>query len=375
MEIVAVETRVVSLPFTMGGPTPLFAGQVWDRMEILLVRVDTADGLVGWGEAFGHAAIPATKAALDTIVAPLVIGRDSSDIEGVTRDVLPAVHLLGRNGPFVFAFSGIEIALWDIRGKRAGKPLHALLGGAASQDLECYSSLLRYGDAALAARNTADACARGYRFIKLHEVTREAVLAAGEAGAGTNAQIMLDVNCAWSREEAAAMARSLRNDKLVWLEEPVWPPEDCAGLAETRRFGIPIAAGENTAGRFGFKSLIDADAIDIAQPSVTKIGGIGEMLAVIDLCRKSDVTVTPHSPYFGPGLIATLHVIAALAPQALVEVLWLDMEAHPFHDAVTPVGGRLKVPGAPGLGCEPDPAVLARYTRGEVTMTTAGGRS
>jgi D-galactarolactone cycloisomerase len=375
VDIVSVETRVVSLPFTMGGPHSYFAGQLWDHMEILLVRVETDDGLVGWGEAFGHAAIPSTKAALDSIVAPLVIGRDSADIEGITRDVLSAVHLLGRNGPFVFAFSGIEIALWDIRAKRAGKPLHALLGKAEKTELECYSSLLRYGTPKLAARNTAAACERGYRYIKLHEVTREAVLASREAGAWTGSRIMLDVNCAWSPAEAAAMATSLSGDGLHWLEEPVWPPEDSTGLAGTRQFGIPIAAGENTAGRFGFTSLIDAGAIDIAQPSITKIGGVGEMLAVIELCRARGVTVTPHCPYFGPGLIATLHIIAALVPEALVEVLWLDMEAHPFHDAVTPVGGRLPVPQGPGLGCEPDPAILARYTKGEPTVTRAGGRS
>jgi D-galactarolactone cycloisomerase len=374
VEIVSVETRVVSLPFTMGGPPSRFAGLIWDHLEILLVRVETADGFVGWGEAFGHAGIQATKAALDAIVAPLAIGRNSSDIEGISRDVLAAVHLLGRNGPFVFAFSGIEIALWDIRGKRAGKPLHALLGGAARTELDCYASLLRYGDTALAGQNTADACARGYRLIKLHELTREAVLAAREAGRGLDARIMLDVNCAWSPEQAARMAAALQGDGLLWLEEPVWPPEDVAGLADIRRFGIPIAAGENTAGRFGFKSLIDARAIDIAQPSVTKIGGIGEMLAIIDLCRASNVTVTPHCPYFGHGLIATLHVIAALLPDAPVEVLWLDMEAHPFHDAVTPKDGRLKVPQGPGLGCEPDADVLARYTKGAVTITTAGGR-
>ena len=243
MEIVSVETRVVSLPFTMGGPPSLFAGLIWDHLEILLVRVETADGFVGWGEAFGHAGIQATKAALDSIVAPLAIGRDSSDIEGISRDILAAVHLLGRNGPFVFAFSGIEIALWDIRGKRAGKPLHALLGGAAREELDCYASLLRYGDTALVARNTADASARGYRLVKLHEVTRDAVLAAIEAGTGVNARTMLDVNCAWSREEAARMASALLGDGLFWLEEPVWPPEDVTGLAETRRFGIPIAAG------------------------------------------------------------------------------------------------------------------------------------
>jgi D-galactarolactone cycloisomerase len=374
VQITSVETRVVSLPFSMGGPYSLFAGQVWDQMQILLVRVETADGFVGWGEAFGHAAIPSTRAALDSIVAPLVIGRDSADIEGITRDVLPAVHLLGRNGPFVFAFSGVEIALWDIRAKRAGKPLHALLGKAQKIELECYSSLLRYGAPDLAARNTASACERGYRYIKLHEVTREAVLASREACAGT-AQIMLDVNCAWSPAEAAARAGSLSGDGLLWLEEPVWPPEDSAGLAGIRRFGIPIAAGENTAGRFGFTGLINAGAIDIAQPSITKIGGVGEMLAVIDLCRARGVTVTPHCPYFGPGFIATLHIVAALVPEALVEVLWLDLEAHPFHDAVTPVGGRLQVPQEPGLGCEPDPAVLARYTKGEPTVTRVGDRS
>jgi D-galactarolactone cycloisomerase len=375
VEITAVETRIVSMPFDMGGPPSFFAGQLWDRMEILMVRVETADGFVGWGEAFGHAAIASTRAALDTIVAPLVIGRNSSDIKGITRDVLPAVHLLGRNGPFVFAFSGVEIALWDIAGKRAGKPLHALLGGAAKTDLECYSSLLRYGAPDLAARNTAAASERGYRLIKLHEVTREAVVACREAGAWTGAKIMLDVNCAWSPTEAIAMAEALRNDGLHWLEEPVWPPEDSAGLAAVRRVGIPIAAGENTAGRFGFKSLIDAGAIDIAQPSITKVGGVGEMLAIIDLCRETGVTVTPHCPYFGHGLIATLHIIAALVPDAPVEVLWLDMEAHPFHDQVTPVGGRLKVPQGPGLGCEPDPDIMARYTRGEVVRTTRGGRS
>ncbi len=111
-------------------------------MEILLVRLETEDGLIGWGEAFGHAAIPATKVALDTVVAPLVLGRDSSDIATLSRDVLHSVHLLGRNGPFVDAFSGIEIALWDIQGKRVGKPLYRLLGGRE----EC-SEIAAYGHA------------------------------------------------------------------------------------------------------------------------------------------------------------------------------------------------------------------------------------
>jgi L-alanine-DL-glutamate epimerase-like enolase superfamily enzyme len=366
MRIKSVESCVVALPFDMGGPAPRFAGRPWDRLEILLVRVETQDGLVGWGEAFGHAAIPSTRAALDTIVAPLVIGRDSADIEGLSRDILHAVHLLGRNGPFVYAYSGIEIALWDIRGKRAGKPLHALLGGSTRGELEAYASLLHYADPGLVAKNTAAACARGYRHIKLHQVTRQDVLAAQAAPGAERARIMLDVNCAWSVAEAHAMARSLAQDDLLWLEEPVYPPEDVHGLAAIRKHGIPIAAGENTAGVFGFQLLIEAGAIDIAQPSVTKIGGIGEVLRVIELGRARGVQVTPHCPYFGPGFLASIHMIAARIEKPLVEVLWMDMEANPFDPWVKPVNGRVRVPQGPGLGCDPDPAILAHYRRGEV---------
>jgi D-galactarolactone cycloisomerase len=372
MRITAIESSVVALPFSMGGPHPLFAGQPWDRLEILLVRVETEDGLVGWGEAFGHAAIPATKAALETIVAPLVVGRDARDIDAITRQVLHGVHLLGRNGPFVYAFSGVEIALWDLLGKRSGQPLWRLLGGSAPKPagLDAYSSLLSYGgDLELVARNTAEARAGGYRHIKLHEVTRDAVLAA--KAAAPDAAIMLDVNCAWTPPVARDMAASLARDGLAWLEEPVWPPEDSAGLASLRRFGIPLTAGENTAGLFGFRALMEASAIDIAQPSVTKLGGIGEMLQVIALSRVHGVEVVPHCPYFGPGFVATVHIAAAQVERPLIEVLWLEMEANPFDPWVRARDGKVAVPTAPGLGCDPNPEVLARYRRAAPTRIEA----
>lgn len=376
MKIRYVESSVVAIPCDMGGPAPLFAGKPWTHLEVLLVKIETEDGLVGWGEAFGHTAIPATKAALDTIVAPLVVGRDASDIAGLTREVLHSVHLLGRNGPFVYAFSGVEIALWDLLGKRAGQPLHALIGGARRTELDAYASLLRYGDKALVAKNTSAACAAGYRHVKLHETTREDTLAAIEAPGAERARIMLDVNCAWSVPVAKDMARSLAGDGLMWLEEPVWPPEDCDGLAQVRACGIPIAAGENVAGVHGFKALLQAGAIDVAQPSVSKIGGVGETLRVIELCEAQGVEVAPHSPYFGPGFIATLHIAAARVERPLVEVLWLDMEANPFDPWVRAVDGKVRVPQGPGLGCDPDPALLARYARSDATTrTTAGGRA
>ena len=168
------------------------------------------------------------------------------------------------------------------------------------------------------------------------------------------------------------MAQSLGGDDLFWLEEPVYPPEDSHGLAKVRKDGIAIAAGENTAGVFGFQSLIDAGAIDIAQPSVTKIGGIGEVMRVIELGKARGVQVTPHCPYFGAGFLASLHIIAGAIDKPLVEVLWLDMEANPYGPWVRPVNGRMKVPQGPGLGCDPDPAIVARYRSGDTVVTTQG---
>jgi L-alanine-DL-glutamate epimerase-like enolase superfamily enzyme len=126
---------------------------------------------------------------------------------------------------------------------------------------------------------------------------------------------------------------------------------------------------------FGFKTLIEAGAIDIAQPSVSKIGGIGEMLRVIDLCDAHGVAVAPHSPYFGPGFVASVHIAAARVERPLVEVLWLEMEANPFDPWVRAKDGKVKVPQGPGLGCDPDPALLERYRKGDVTRTTPAGRS
>lgn len=368
MKIVSVTSEVVSLPFDMGGPFQRFAGALWDRLDILLVRVETEDGRVGWGEAFGHACIPATRVALDTIVAPLAVGCDAGDIAGLTRRILHATHLLGRNGCYVYAWSGIEIALWDLLGKRAGMPIHRLLGAAPCLELRAYASLLNYTDCDLVARNTAAAVASGYRHVKLHEITREAVQAAGHVANG--AAIMLDTNCAWDVPRALQMADAMCDDGLFWLEEPVWPPEDDTGLAQVRARGIPIAAGENVAGPFGFRTLLEAGALDVAQPSVTKLGGIGEVMKVAALCQMHGVQTVPHCPYFGPGFLASLHIAAALPQQPLIEVLWLEMEANPFDPWVRPRDGKVAIPQGPGLGCDPDPEVLGRYRVGQPHITT-----
>ncbi len=134
---------------------------------------------------------------------------------------------------------------------------------------------------------------------------------AREAG-GDGIALMLDTNCPWSVEEAIRIGRRLERYDLRWLEEPVWPPEDYAGLARVRAaVRIPIASGENDATVHGFAALLAAGAADIVQPSMTKVGGVGEMKKIAALAAAANATLVPHSFYFGPGLAATLHVAAS----------------------------------------------------------------
>lgn len=364
MRITAVETHLIRVPFDIGAAPQAFAGVAWAEMATLFVRVVTDQGLDGWGEAFGHAVCPATKAAVETQLAPAFLGRDARDIRGLAGRMAQAFHLFGRNGPLVYGLSGFDTALWDIAGKAAGLPLWRLLGGAPRESLPAYASLLRYAEPRLVAAATERALARGYRAVKLHETGVPQVRAAREA-AGPDIALMMDVNCPWTVDEACRTATALREFGLAWLEEPVFPPEDHAGLARVRAQGVPVAAGENAAGLHDFRHLFEAGALDIAQPSVAKIGGVTEVLRIAALAEAFSVRLVPHCAYFGAGYLASLHLTAALAPDAPFERLFVDLEASPYHELVQAPGGRVAVPQGPGLGRDPDPEVLARHRLGE----------
>lgn len=361
MKITAVDTLLLRLPYRQSGPPTGFGGKVWTTLDTLLVRVDTDEGISGWGEAFGYNVNEGTKAVIDTLIAPLCLGRDATGIAALTTDLQKKLHFFGRGGPVTYGLAGIDIALWDIAGKRAGLPLHRLLGGAARRQVRAYASLLRYQDTVVVARLAAEAAERGYRHIKLHEIDA-APVAAARAAVGADIALMLDTNCPWSLGQAQAMARRLAPYDLFWLEEPIWPPEDFAALAALRRgAGMPIAAGENAGSTLQFAQMFAAGALDYAQPSVTKIGGISETRKVMALAEAANVTIAPHSPYFGPGLLATLHLLAAAPQEMLCERLYVDLEASLFGDLVTARDGMMTVPDGPGLGCDPNEAVIARY--------------
>jgi L-alanine-DL-glutamate epimerase-like enolase superfamily enzyme len=363
MKITAVDTIHVKIPFTCGGPVPTFAGRTWDTVDTLLVKISTESGITGWGEAFGHTIIPATRVTIQTMLAPLCLGRDATQLDALMLDLHQRLHIYGRNGPLVYGLSGIDMALWDIAGKRAGLSLHELLGGSAKQDLPVYASLIRYSDPETVARNATRAVSEGFRTVKLHEIGVEQTRAAREAVGGEIA-LMLDTNCTWSRQEAVQMAQRLQSFDLYWLEEPCWPPEDFAALAEVRAAGgIPIAAGENNSSATSFLQMFQAGAVDFAQPSPAKLGGISETRKVFALAEASKVRLAPHTPYFGPGLLAGLQLNAAHASDMFVEWFYFDLETTLYGDAILPRNGRIAIPPGPGLGYDPDPAVIAEYGR------------
>jgi L-alanine-DL-glutamate epimerase-like enolase superfamily enzyme len=294
----------------------------------------------------------------------MCVGRDPSQILAINDELQRTLHGVGRNGPTIYALSGIDIALWDIAGKVAGLPLHRLLGGGPRADLPAYASLLRYGKADAVARQTAQALGRGYRHIKVHEITVPEITAARDV-AGPGVPIMVDTNCPWTVTEAIEMARRLAPLDLHWLEEPVWPPDDLAGLAEVRaRGGIPTAAGENYGTVWEFRRAFEARALAYAQPSVTKIGGVTELRRVVALADTFGVQVVPHSAYFGPGLLASIHCIAAMPGESPVERFYCDFADNPLGDAIDPENGRIAVPQGPGLGLDPDPRLLDKLRTG-----------
>jgi L-alanine-DL-glutamate epimerase-like enolase superfamily enzyme len=359
MKITAAESILLTVPYRTSGGLQSIAGRPAAGLNILLIRIETDAGVTGWGEAFGHGVSPATRTAFDTLVAPMLIGRDPANIDALMHDLQQTLHLFGRSGAVMYALSGVDIALWDIAGKVAGKPLWQMFGGI-NRALPAYASLLRCSGPDAVARSSRDALAQGCRQIKLHEITVEAVKAARDA-VGPDVALMLDTNCPWSVDEALAMVEALHAYDLHWLEEPVWPPEDHAGLAKLRAAGAVIAAGENAAGPIEFRRAFELGALDVAQPSVTKIGGISAMRQIIALANESDVRLVPHCPYFGPGFIASLHLTAALPAGTPVERLAVDLEASPMGDWIDVKNGELRVPHGPGLGADPDPALVARY--------------
>ena len=159
------------------------------------------------------------------------------------------------------------------------------------------------------------------------------------------------------------MAIAFRDYDIHWLEEPINPPENFAALSKLRtETGVAIAAGENACTAFEFQKMMEAGAVDYAQPSVSKVGGITEFRKIATLCEIHGIQIMPHSPYFGPGFLATLHLVQAIPNSGMVERIFIEPEANLYPDNIyDPKSGVFGVPDGTGLGLEPDPDVIKTY--------------
>jgi len=358
MRIKSVDTVTLKIPFSDLYEGPRAKRRGWTEFDTLLVRVETDDGTVGWGEAFAYSCASAVRAAVTDMIAPLVVGRDVEDIPAFNRMLQKDLHIWGRYGITIFALSGLDIALWDIAAKKAGKSLAAHLGGRRRQDVAAYASLVRYGGPQPVAAMAARATGEGYGDVKLHEIAYETIAAARKS-IGSGIRLTTDINCGWSLDEAETVLPKLRDLDLYWVEEPVFPPEDYETLFDLGRFGVPLSAGENACTAMEFARLIPA--LTFPQPSVIKVGGVTEFLAVATLAHAAGKTVMPHSPYFGPGYWATLQLAAHLENVGLFEFLYVRPDAWAGRDIPLPQQGRIAIPDAPGIGFTPDEGVLRRF--------------
>jgi len=301
---------------------------------------------------------------VEEMIAPQARGQElpgPEKIPAFMEQIQRNLHLFGRYGITMFAISALDIALWDLAGKVKGVPLHQLIGGARRAKIPAYASLLRIGKPDDIARECSAAQKLGYCAIKLHETTTPAVFAARKA-IGEDVPLMVDMNCPLNGPDAIAFARACRDAAPMFLEEPVWPPEDFATLAEVRKQGgLDIASGENACTEYQFRQMMNAGAVSHAQPSVIKVGGITEFLKVAAAGDEFGVKIIPHSPYYGPGYLATLQLMS-IRDEGYIEAFYMKREACLWRGRVdTDANGDVAVPQGPGLGYDPDLNVMERY--------------
>ena len=348
---------------------------------LALVRIETHDGAVGWGEAVAQPADAAlaTKVVVERGFAPLLEGADPTDVRRHWERMRRHTFWSGHGGIATFALSGIDTALWDLAGKLAGLPVYALLGGRVHDRLRaCASVIWDTEDIDGTAAQFARLVGRGYTAVKggwglNHEAVfgldarRDiALVRAVREAIGPDVDLVADV-AAWSRwtvPHAIRMARKLEEVGLTWLEDAL-PEHNYAGFRRLRNsVGIPIATGEREWTVEGYRRLLRGEAADIVLIDPGRAEGVTGMKIATDDARSYDANVVPHSWSSAVNTAAALHVLAA-SPNVQV----FELKEHPtaathalVREPFTQSGGWLEIPGRPGLGVEVDEAVVRELT-------------
>lgn len=365
VDIVAYPT---SFPLPQNATVQLGIGRAVKR-DAVVVKVHTENGLIGYGESH-HARAPGTVAhVVNTTLRQLVLGMDAFDTTGVWERVYTMQlqsHGLGAGA--AIALSGIDMALWDIRGKASGWPLYKLLGGSA-QPIPAYAGGVSLGYQApeRLVEEVRALTELGYSAVKLRvgdtpQRDLERVQAV-RAAFGPDLTLLVDANTGYCLEDVRQVMSRFDELAVGWLEEP-FAAHDYRSYATAATFGhIPLAAGENHYTRFEFVRLIEDGAIRILQPDLSKTGGVTEALRIAALASAWKLPIHPHTSMTGINMAATIHFLAAINNAGYFEA---DVSQNNlFRDELVSTPYRLDAKGSvlpleePGIGVEVDEDFLS----------------
>jgi D-galactarolactone cycloisomerase len=384
MRITRVEPipLLAQLPPGMKAPISIphadrLAGTVFKGYRACLVLVHTDEGVTGLGECMVRLA-PEATAAIVRELGEAIVGLDPFDTTFAWELMFSVMMNRGHlKGFFMEALSGIDIALWDLKGKAVNRPVYQLLGGAQRDRIPVYASSLRLRGIETTIAEAKAFVARGYRAMKLkvgadrhrHEKDLEVARAVREA-VGPEIQLSADANCGFERPAAMALARGLEGLGYVWFEEPLAPDDWDGYAAMARALDMPIAGGETEFSRFGFRELFVRGALDIVQPNVGRCGGFTECLRIAGMAEAFHIPYAPHTgSCTAVCMAAELHLAAALPGFLIFEHMqsdWSRDAPNPLrHDIVRKEAevyrdGYLELPPGPGLGIELNPEVAER---------------
>ncbi len=385
MKITDVISHVLQydLPEELG-----YSQQYYAKRTAHLVEVRTDEDLTGWGECFGPGNVAlANKTIVEKVIQPMVIGQDPLDREVLWHKVYNLLRDHGQKGMPIQALSGVDIALWDLSGKITGLPLCKLVGGQHRTKVPVYgygmmlkredlaSHLSRFEQEAAAIKAAGFAATKMKLGLGVADDVRLAE--AVRRGVGDDFPFMADANHCYTTSDALYVGEALSELNAYWFEEPI-APEDLDGYRELRsRLKVNISGGEAEFTRWGWRPLLEARCLDIAQPEVCALGGVSEYLKVLALAHSHFTPVVNHVWGSAIAVATNLHLLAAMPPlpgglfprEPLLE---FDTTDNRFRDdlltepldiqgQVARTGGFAAIPEGPGLGVEPDHDFIAHY--------------
>jgi L-alanine-DL-glutamate epimerase-like enolase superfamily enzyme len=317
LKIADIKAYPTSFPVAPENRVALGIGTAIKR-DAVVVKVTTAGGLIGWGESHHGRAHTAVAKLIETTLRQLVLGMDAADVVGVWKKIYDkqlASHGMGAGT--CLAMSGIDLALWDIRGQAAGMPLYRLLGGS-KRAVPAYAGgvSLGYQEPSKLIEELKASIAKGYKAVKLRvgdtpKKDLERIRAVRKA-CGDELVILTDANIGYSIEDARQVMPGMDELNVAWLEEP-FPAHDYRSYRLAKGFGrTPLAAGENHYTRFEFNRVIEDGAITVLQPDLSKTGGLTEALRIAAMASAYKLPIHPHSSMTGLNHAASIHFLAAI---------------------------------------------------------------